>query len=146
MRFLSQASVAVGITALSSEDMYMAAGHGKCVEIFHVIGDTLSQLGKPRLRPDLGPPNMDDSNNVQESTDSNSQQVITDQSEVLPSNLDRLDIGENFNEIESGTFEVHRSRIALLNKINSINYVNFYLYFFFSLIRFRNRIQMKQKT
>lgn len=55
----NKAPVAVGFTALSSEDMYMSGGHGKCVEILHVIGDTLCQLGKPPLRPNLGPPNID---------------------------------------------------------------------------------------
>ena len=34
----------------------MSAGHGKCVQIIHVIGDQLCQLGTPMPRPDLGPP------------------------------------------------------------------------------------------
>lgn len=89
----------------------MAAGRGKCVEIFHVIGDTLSQLGKPRLRPDLGPPHhMDDSAETQQSIESSSQQTSVDETEVLlPANLDRLDIGENSGEIakdEIDTVEV----------------------------------------
>lgn len=48
--------------ALSSFDMYMAGGSGKCVQIFHVIGDNLCQLGKPPPRPNLGPveDNLDD--------------------------------------------------------------------------------------
>lgn len=96
--FLLQATVAVGITALSSEDMYMAAGHGKCVEIFHVIGDMLCQLGKPPQRPDLGSPNVDSPTNTLEDIESINQEAIEDQTEVL-SKLDELDIGENSSDV-----------------------------------------------
>ncbi|XP_076635667.1 eukaryotic translation initiation factor 2D isoform X2 [Colletes latitarsis] len=65
----NKASVAVGITARSSEDMYMSGGHGKCVEILHVIGDTLCQLGKPPIRPNLGPLNLDVDNEKLENID-----------------------------------------------------------------------------
>lgn len=34
----------------------MAAGFGKCVEILHVMGDTLYNMDKPPVRPKLGPP------------------------------------------------------------------------------------------
>lgn len=96
--FLLQAAVAVGITALSSEDMYMAARHGKCVEIFHVIGDMLCQLGKPPQRPDLGSPNVDSPTNTLEDIESINQETIEDQTEVL-SKLDELDIGENSSDV-----------------------------------------------
>lgn len=36
--------------------MYMSAGHGKCVNVIHAMGDQLCQLGAPLMRPDLGPP------------------------------------------------------------------------------------------
>lgn len=39
--------------------MYMSGGHGRCVEILHVMGDMLCQLGKPPLRPNLGPVDID---------------------------------------------------------------------------------------
>lgn len=78
--------------------MYMAAGHGKCVEVFHVIGDMLCQLGKPPLKPDLGPPN-DDLTSMSENTESNNQQTIMDQTEVLPIKLEQLDIGEDSNDV-----------------------------------------------
>ncbi|CAL1688322.1 unnamed protein product [Lasius platythorax] len=95
----NKATVAVGITALSSEDMYLAAGHGKCVEVFHVIGDMLCQLGKPPLKPDLGPPN-DDLTSISENAQSNNQQAIVDQTEVLPvSKLEQLDIGEDSSDV-----------------------------------------------
>lgn len=44
----------------------MSGGHGKCVEILHVMGDTLGQLGKPPTRPSLGPPSIGvDSNKLE---------------------------------------------------------------------------------
>lgn len=73
----------------------MAAGRGKCVEIFHVIGDTLCQLGKPPIRPDLGPANVDNSVNTSEDTESNIQQIIMDQTETLPTKLNQLDIDDS---------------------------------------------------
>lgn len=73
----------------------MAAGRGKCVEIFHVIGDTLCQLGKPPLRPDLGPPYVESSADTSENSESDRQQTNVDQVEVLPDELDRLDIDES---------------------------------------------------
>jgi len=97
--FLLQAAVAVGVTALSSEDMYMAARRGKCVEIFHVIGDTLCQLGKPPVKPDLGPPNSDSSANTSEDTESNIQQMIVNQTETLPTKLDQLDIDDDTSDV-----------------------------------------------
>lgn len=78
--------------------MYMAAGHGKCVEVFHVIGDMLCQLGKPPLKPDLGPPN-DNLMSMSENTESNNQQTIIDQTEELPIKLEQLDIGEDSNDV-----------------------------------------------
>lgn len=77
----------------------MAAGRGKCVEIFHVIGDTLCQLGKPPLRPDLGPPYAEDSGDTSENTESDSQQTKVDQAEVPSDELDRLNIDENASEV-----------------------------------------------
>ncbi|XP_070164989.1 eukaryotic translation initiation factor 2D [Polyergus mexicanus] len=94
----NKATVAVGITALSGEDMYMAAGHGKCVEVFHVIGDMLCQLGKPPLKPDLGPPN-DNFTSMSENAESNNQQTIVDETEILPVKLEQLDIGEDSKDV-----------------------------------------------
>lgn len=97
--FLLQAAVAVGVTALSSEDMYMAAGHGKCVEVFHVIGDMLCQLGKPPLRPDLGLPSVDNPTNTVENIESSNQETVLDQSEILSVKLDELDLSENPSDV-----------------------------------------------
>ena len=53
----NRAAVAVGLTALSSQDMYMAGKRGKGVEILHCVGDYLWQLaGTKESPPDLGPP------------------------------------------------------------------------------------------
>ncbi|KAG5327258.1 EIF2D factor, partial [Pseudoatta argentina] len=95
----NKAAVAVGITALSSEDMYMAAGHGKCVEIFHVIGDMLCQLGKPPLRPDLGSPNVDSSTNTLEVIESINQEAIVDETEILSVKLDELKTDEDSSDV-----------------------------------------------
>ena len=52
----NSAAVAIGRTALSSEDMYMAGRRGKGVEILHCVGDHLWQLGTKEAAPNLGPP------------------------------------------------------------------------------------------
>jgi translation initiation factor 2D len=52
----NKAPVAVGLTALSSFDMYMAAQHGKAVKILHVVGDELWSYGTKLTIPELGPP------------------------------------------------------------------------------------------
>lgn len=52
----NSAAVAVGLTALSSEDMYMAGRRGKGIEILHCIGDFLWLAGTKDSPPDMGPP------------------------------------------------------------------------------------------
>lgn len=52
----NSAAAAVGITSLSSEDMYMAGRRGKGIEILHCIGDFLWQAGTKESPPELGPP------------------------------------------------------------------------------------------
>lgn len=52
----NKAPVAVGLTALSSFDMYMAAQHGKAVRILHLVGDELWSYGTKLTIPELGPP------------------------------------------------------------------------------------------
>ncbi|CAL7946438.1 unnamed protein product [Xylocopa violacea] len=90
----NKAPVAVGLTALSSEDMYMSGGYGKCVEILHVMGDTLCQLGKPCTRPNLGPPDVDTDNDklknaneaVEESNDNNEESLVETMNELEVNN------------------------------------------------------------
>lgn len=55
----NKAPIAVGKTALSSFDMYMSAKRGKCVNILHYYGDTLSNYGSTLPVPDLGPVNFE---------------------------------------------------------------------------------------
>lgn len=135
--FFVQATVAVGITALSGEDMYMAAGHGKCVEVFHVIGDMLCQLGKPPLKPDLGPAN-DNLTSISGNAESNNQQTIVNQTEILPVKLEQLDIGEDSKDVtEDETISKVNMSAIFLTQRDENKIVAF--------IIFRN-IWKKQKT
>eukprot|EP00090_Calanus_glacialis_P008779 TRINITY_DN17125_c0_g1_i2.p1 TRINITY_DN17125_c0_g1~~TRINITY_DN17125_c0_g1_i2.p1 ORF type:complete len:597 (-),score=222.65 TRINITY_DN17125_c0_g1_i2:88-1878(-) len=54
----NKAPVAVGTAWLSSEDMYMAARKGKCVNTIHFYGDQLWAAGTREQIPDLGGPDM----------------------------------------------------------------------------------------
>ncbi|TPP63441.1 Eukaryotic translation initiation factor 2D [Fasciola gigantica] len=47
----NRAPVAVGHTAMSAYDMFMSAGRGKAVIVFHVLGDQICSLGSPLTRP-----------------------------------------------------------------------------------------------
>ncbi|KOX70836.1 Eukaryotic translation initiation factor 2D [Melipona quadrifasciata] len=94
----NQAPVAVGFTALCSEDMYMSGGHGKCVEIVHVIGDTLCQLGKPPARPNLGPLNVDTDNDKLENLNELAEQ---NNEESLIEAINDLETNDRVSEIES---------------------------------------------
>ncbi|KAG7199745.1 hypothetical protein KM043_000417 [Ampulex compressa] len=105
----NKAPVAVGITALSSEDMYMSGRHGKCVEILHVLGDTLCQMGKPPARPELGPPNTADS--LDERLEDTTQPDITiddaDRRDSLIEPMDRIDLSEeDVSELENTSAEI----------------------------------------
>lgn len=80
----------------------MAGGHGKCVEIIHVIGDTLCQLGKPPVRPDLGPPNIDTDNDKLENINEISEPSNDNNEESLIEIMDDLEINnDRVSEIES---------------------------------------------
>jgi len=52
----NKAPIAVGLAALSSFDMYMAAQRGKAVKILHFVGDELWSYGTKLKIPELGPP------------------------------------------------------------------------------------------
>lgn len=103
------------MTARSSEDMYLAAGHGKCVEVFHVIGDMLCQLGKPPSRPDLGLPNVDSHTSTVENIESINQETIVDQTEILSVKLDEVDLSENSSDVvkDENISEVNMLKIFL---------------------------------
>lgn len=75
----------------------MSGGHGKCVEILHVIGDTLCQLGKPPLRPNLGPPNIDiDSHKIKDIDEiKTSDQKNENNEESLIETMNNLDVNND---------------------------------------------------
>ncbi|CAL8089505.1 unnamed protein product [Calicophoron daubneyi] len=50
------APLAVGYTAMSSEEMFLSGGRGKAVTIFHVLGDHICSLDTPIPRPLLDRP------------------------------------------------------------------------------------------
>ena len=131
-----QAPIAVGITALSSEDMYMSGGRGKCVEIFHVIGDSLCQLlEKPLMRPELeSPMEPSNKNSVTEeqnkvTLDEKIPDAITESGKLfdgdvsvkrLSSNVDNLEIQDTYSEEVENSVKV--KHLQLLNK----NILNIY--------------------
>jgi translation initiation factor 2D len=98
----NKAPVAIGLTALSSFDMYMAARHGKAVKILHLIGDELWSHGTKLTIPELGPPagygvevdvSSADGDNVPAETESTGRVINESLSEsamlILPGDLER---------------------------------------------------------
>ncbi|XP_011300091.1 eukaryotic translation initiation factor 2D [Fopius arisanus] len=83
----NKAPVAVGITFHSSEDMYMCAGRGKCVDILHVTGDALCSLGKPPCRPELGPISYDLTCRTSEDNEKPPERVVDEMSDS-PENIE----------------------------------------------------------
>lgn len=54
----NKAPMAVGVTALSSMDMYMAGRQGRGVSILHVYRDLLWEMGSKTPPPSLGVPDI----------------------------------------------------------------------------------------
>ncbi|KAH0541167.1 eukaryotic translation initiation factor 2D [Cotesia glomerata] len=104
----NMAAVAVGVTSHSSEDMYMSGGRGKCVDIIHVIGDMLCQLGKPPAKPQIDP--SFDNEKVDEPADQEPNGELTQVTDDKPESVDNAeqlinsinieDNKNNSNEIE----------------------------------------------
>ncbi|KAJ8679495.1 hypothetical protein QAD02_015282 [Eretmocerus hayati] len=106
----NKAPVAVGVTALSSEDMYMSGGFGKCIDILHVIGDTLYNMDKPPVRPQLGPPPLPKSN-----TDSNPDGnacVEEDKVEEVSENLDSVNINEGSHQEDRVAIDIESDPVV----------------------------------
>lgn len=96
----NSAAVAVGKTALSSEDMYMAGRRGKGVEILHCVGDFLCKVGTQESPPDLGPPELFASLSEAEATE----ETISDSSLTnLNENMEELAIVSNSAEVDENT-------------------------------------------
>lgn len=80
----------------------MSGGHGKCVEIVHVIGDTLCQLGKPPVKPNLGPSNVDTDNDKLENLNEITKQNNDNNEETLIEAINNLETNnDRMSEIES---------------------------------------------
>ena len=95
----NSAAVAVGLTALCSEDMYMAGKRGKGIEILHCLGDFLWQIGTKECPPELGPPGaptteppptMEDTENLNqdEAAASNYQEVTSETTEATVNDVE----------------------------------------------------------
>jgi len=95
----NNAAVAVGLTALCSEDMYMAGKRGKGIEILHCLGDFLWQIGTKESPPELGPPGaptteppptMEDTENLNqdEAAASNNQEVTSETTEATVNDVE----------------------------------------------------------
>lgn len=73
----------------------MSGGHGKCVEVLHVIGDTLSQLGKAPMRPNLGPPTIATHNNKIENVNDITEEIDNDNGSSLVEATNNLEINND---------------------------------------------------
>ena len=126
------AAVAVGRTALSSEDMYMAGRRGKGVEILHCIGDKLWELGGKESPPQWGPPAvMQSANNEEEASQemteqSDEAQATIPEDDTKPeSSVDQQPVGEetesNADEategIAEGESETQKSPQELMDEL-----------------------------
>lgn len=104
----NQAPIAVGVTAHSSMDLYMAARQGKAVHILHVLGDCLWESSSRTPPPQLGPPqfitkglqteDLDDEDVSSSEETSQSPECATEQ---LTDAMERLDTGGGFWDVES---------------------------------------------
>lgn len=91
----------MGLTSHSSEEMYMCGGRGKCVDVIHVIGDTLCQLGKPPPRPQIEtlvkPEQTKDQSDSEDASDD-----LKDLIDDLKAQINSVTIGDNIiDNIES---------------------------------------------
>jgi len=90
------APIAVGKAFRSSEDMYMAARHGKAVDVLHCVGDELWGAGTRVEVPHLGPPDLPatvqeykdeaEGEDGEETNDNTEVEQVTDKTESLALN------------------------------------------------------------
>lgn len=81
----------------------MSAGFGKCIDILHVIGDTLYNMDKPSVRPKLGPPepsNKKPNNTTLGKTASDIQTTVINEINEISDDIDNVNITET-NDHES---------------------------------------------
>ncbi|XP_020295280.1 eukaryotic translation initiation factor 2D [Pseudomyrmex gracilis] len=96
----NKATVAIGVTILSSEDMYLSGGHGKCIKILHVYGDKLcNQVWSIPPRPAQGMPDLNDLSDMWNTIDTTDKKNSDEnESEILRSKLDELDIDKTSSD------------------------------------------------
>lgn len=97
----NKAPVAVGVTALSSMDMYMAGRQGRGVSILHVYRDLLWEMGSKTPPPSLGVPDI-----VADTLVSPSESENVDTQEISDSNMDKVE--EREEEVDQLTEETQR--------------------------------------
>lgn len=105
----NKAPIAVGINTADIRSQKVC-GTTKCMEIYHIMGDALCQIGKPQTRPNLEPPNMNNDKLPQSTLieDNNSDNIhtlndIMDELELADAyDADDIDYisEEQFNELE----------------------------------------------
>lgn len=81
----NSAAIAVGLTALCSEDMYMAGKRGKGIEILHCLGDFLWQVGTKESPPELGQPGAEPPPSMDEAASLNQDETAAAPSEATSS-------------------------------------------------------------
>lgn len=90
----------------------MSGGRGKCVDILHVMGDMICQLGKPPMRPQLDLiTNVVDQVDEAVSEDINSTDFtscpITEESmDNLEQNIESINLMSNEDNIINGTTDL----------------------------------------
>lgn len=97
----------------------MSAGFGVCVDILHVMGDTLYNIDKPIIRPKLGPSdilNSKDTINLENSKVDSLKNDI-DKIEELPGLLESTKISEEKN-IKNGEVDTNESKSEIKNNLN----------------------------
>lgn len=96
------APIAVGKAALSSFDMYMSAKRGKCVNVLHFYGDTLSNYGSTLPIPELGSVNfceqLSEASREADSVQENISNLTLDQETDSISTLVEHNVDENLEE------------------------------------------------
>ncbi|RTG90568.1 translation initiation factor 2D [Schistosoma bovis] len=96
----NRAPIAIGHTAMSNYDMYMSAGKGKAVSVFHVMGDHVCSLVSSFNRPILPWPIIDESspktNEEIDNVDDGSKSPVN----ILPQQIsDDKNISEELNDL-----------------------------------------------
>lgn len=100
------ASQAVGVTVMSSLDMFLTGGRGKCVKVFHAVNDLLYSMNSKKTEavPQLGLPQLacKESSSSPEATPDASPE---EPGESLIEAIDALDLSEAEKDSGKGTMD-----------------------------------------